>query len=51
MANRAWRDAFTDEYGHDDISDALVESIDYSTGSTSMLTAAFIEAHSKPGGS
>ena len=49
IANRVWRDAFESEYGHADISDVLVEVIDYSTGSTSMLTAKFIAEHSKPG--
>lgn len=29
IANREWVNAFKDEYGHDDISDALVEIIDY----------------------
>ncbi len=48
-ANRAWRDAFMAEYGHDDISDALVEAIDYAQGDSSMLTADFIDQHSKAG--
>lgn len=45
-ANGAWRNAFMAEYGHEDISDALVEVIDYSTGDTSVLTAEFIDEHS-----
>lgn len=45
-ANRAWREAFAAEYGHDDISDALVEVVDYSTGDASVLTAQYIDKHS-----
>lgn len=48
-ANNAWRDAFASEYGHEDISDSLVEVIDYSNGDISMLTEAFIDEHSGPG--
>lgn len=48
-ANRAWRDAFAAEYGHEDISDALVEVIDYSAGDTSVLTAQYIDRHSAAG--
>jgi len=48
-ANREWVDAFQDEYGHNDISDALVEIIDYSSGDVSTLTADFIDANSLPG--
>lgn len=47
--NRAWVEAFKAEFGHDDISDALIEVIDYSTGDISLLTAEFIEKHSGPG--
>lgn len=48
-ANREWVAAFESEYGHDDISDALVEGIEYSSGDTSTLTAEFIEQHSRSG--
>lgn len=48
-ANNAWVDAFRAEYGHDDISDALVEVVDYSSGNTSMLTQKFIDEHSAQG--
>jgi hypothetical protein len=48
-ANRAWRDAFAQEYGHDGISDVLVGAIDYSTGDTSILTAQFVDQHSAAG--
>jgi len=48
-ANRAWREAFLAEYGHEDISDELVEVIDYSKGDTSVLTDRFIDSHSAPG--
>lgn len=47
-ANRAWRDAFAREYGHKNISGALVEVVDYSTGNVGLITAAFIDKHSKP---
>lgn len=47
-ANRAWRDAFAEEYGHDDISDVLVEMTDYGRGAISDLTAEFIDEHSRP---
>lgn len=50
-ANRAWRAAFAKEYGHDDIGDVLVGVIDYSFGDVSMLTASYIDAHSKSGNS
>lgn len=50
-AQTAWVDAFRAEYGHDDISDALVSNIDYALGSDDacVLTADFIDAHSAPG--
>lgn len=48
-ANRAWVSAFESEYGHDDISDAIVELIEYSSGDTSQLTADFIAEHSTQG--
>lgn len=48
-AQKAWVEAFQAEYGHDDISDALVSVIDYSNGDSEILTAEFIEAHSAPG--
>jgi predicted chitinase len=48
IANRQWRDAFLEEFGHDDISDVLVEAIDYSVGDTSALTFEFIQKNSKP---
>lgn len=50
-AQSAWVEAFQAEYGHDDISDALVSSIDYADGGTELLTAEFIESHSAPGNS
>lgn len=50
-SNRAWVEAFREEYGHDDISDVLVEVIYYSHGDLSNLTAEFIDAHSAPGAS
>ncbi len=51
-AQRAWVDAFEAEYGHTDISDALVELIDYGQGGEedgSTITAEFIDEHSAPG--
>jgi hypothetical protein len=48
-ANRKWVELFRAEYGHDGISDALVEVIDYSTGNTDMITAEFIAENSRPG--
>ncbi len=48
-AHQAWVEAFRAEYGHDDISDALVEVIDYARGGTASITAEFIEANSAPG--
>ena len=47
-AQRAWADAFEARYGHRDISDALVEMIDYGMGADDELTAKYIEANSKP---
>jgi hypothetical protein len=48
-ANMVWVEAFKREYGHDDIDDALVELIDYSTGDLSLVTSDFIEEHSGRG--
>ncbi len=48
-ANKKWVDAFREKYGHDDISDPLVEAIDYSNGNSDTLTMGFIEINSKPG--
>ncbi|AJY53309.1 hypothetical protein [Halomonas sp. KO116] len=45
-----WVEAFRAEYGHDDISDTLVEAIDYA-GGPDTLTASFIEEHSGKGNS
>ncbi|MFQ2284924.1 hypothetical protein [Aeromonas dhakensis] len=47
-AHQAWVEAFRAEYGHDDISDALVEVIDYARGDAAAITAEFIEANSAP---
>jgi hypothetical protein len=50
-AQLAWVEAFKEEYGHDDISDALVQMIDYAAGGDedgSTITAKFIEEHSSP---
>lgn len=49
-AQAEWVDAFREEYGHDDISDALVEIIDYA-GNPELLTAEFIEDNSGKGNS
>lgn len=46
-ANKAWAERFEAEYGHGDISDALVEAIDYCTGDVSVLTAKFIDDNSR----
>lgn len=51
-ANSAWAEAFEAEYGHNDISDELVDRIDYASGDGNHeeeLTAEFIDAHSAPG--
>ena len=48
--NVRWVDAFEAEYGHNQISDALVEVIDYNTGNISCITAEFIAEHSASGG-
>lgn len=48
-AQLAWVEAFKTEYGHDDISDALVEVIDTGRVDPAAITAAFIDEHSKPG--
>ncbi len=45
---QAWVDLFEARYGHTDISDALVEVIDYSTGNTAYITAELIEENSQP---
>ena len=49
-AQAEWVEAFREEYGHDDISDALVQIIDYA-GSPEVLTAAYIDEHSGKGDS
>lgn len=46
IANLAWVEAFKAEFGHDNISDALVEVIDYSIGDMSLITAKFIDQNS-----
>lgn len=43
---RVFSELFEREYGHSDISDALVEIIDYSIGSTEFITREFIAEHS-----
>lgn len=48
-ANALWVAAFRAEYGHDDISDALVEVIDYSQVGIDILTPEFIGKHSEAG--
>jgi hypothetical protein len=48
-ANRKWVGQFTTEYGHSDISDSLVEVIDYSTGDSFKITGDFIDENSSPG--
>ncbi|WGK63448.1 hypothetical protein QAO71_16895 (plasmid) [Halopseudomonas sp. SMJS2] len=50
-AQRKWVEAFEAEYGHSDISDALVELIDYAQGEgeSAPITSEFIEEHSAPG--
>ncbi|MDX9668718.1 hypothetical protein [Pseudomonas sp. P8_250] len=48
----AWVEAFEAEYGHNDISDALISVIDYASGEgdhAEGITAEFIEEHSAPG--
>lgn len=47
-ANEKWVAAFREVYGHDDISDALVELIDYGAA-PQMITAEFIAQNSAPG--
>lgn len=47
-AHTAWAEAFRSEYGHDDISDALVSVIDYG-GDADVLTAEYIDANAAPG--
>jgi hypothetical protein len=42
-----FRDAFEKHYGHGDISDVLVEAMDY--GAPVKLTPEFIDLHSGPG--
>lgn len=51
-AQLVWVEAFKAEFGHDDISDKLVEAIDYAKGSgyeADEITAEFIDANSEPG--
>jgi len=48
-ANAEWVARFEKEYGHDDISDALVEAVDYSNGNDDLITAEYIAEHSKAG--
>lgn len=48
-AQHAWAEKFEEEYGHSDISDELVELIDYGAGDSSNITAEFIDKHSGPG--
>ena len=50
QANKKWVEAFEAEYGHTDISDALVEVVDYG-GDASVLTPEFIAEHSGQGAS
>lgn len=47
-AQAEWVEAFREEYGHDDISDVLVENIDYASD-PKVLTAKFIDEHSGKG--
>lgn len=48
-AQLAWAEAFEAEYGHSDISDALVQAIDYAQGEESDITAEFIDQNSAAG--
>ena len=50
-AQRKWVEAFEAEYGHSDISDALVQLIDYAQGAgdDDPITSEFIEENSAPG--
>lgn len=48
-AQRAWAEAFEAEYGHSDISDALVQVIDYAQGEEIDITAEFIDQNSAAG--
>jgi hypothetical protein len=51
-AHSLWVQAFEAEYGHQDISDALVSAIDYACGAgdhAAGTTAEFIDDHSGPG--
>lgn len=48
-AQLAWVEAFKAEFGHDDISDILVDAIESGKGDPDQITAAFIDEHSKPG--
>ncbi|HFZ8524826.1 hypothetical protein ACSZNZ_22970 [Aeromonas caviae] len=48
-AQRDWVEAFKAEFGHDDISDILVDVIESGKGDPDSITAAFIDANSKPG--
>lgn len=48
IAQQKWVSAFKAEYGHDQISDGLVELIDYCLGDTGSITAEYIAANSAP---
>lgn len=48
-AQHAWIEAFKAEFGHDDISDILVDAIESGKGDPDQITAAFIDENSKPG--
>jgi len=50
-AQRQWVEAFEAEYGHNDISDALVQLIDYAQGEgeDAPITAEFVDDNSAPG--
>jgi hypothetical protein len=50
-AHSRWVGRFAEEYGHDDIADALVEVIDFCGGGDGLITAEYIHNNSKPGGS
>ncbi|MFQ2235012.1 hypothetical protein ACK32R_04775 [Aeromonas dhakensis] len=48
-AQQAWIEAFKEEFGHDDISDILIDVIESGRGDPDQITAAFIDENSKPG--
>ena len=48
-ANADWVRLFEAEYGHVDISDILVDCVDFSTDEGYSITAEFIHEHSKAG--